>query len=55
MGQHLRIATLGFAQIALLVQRKSIGEGLRNLKGAGFGNGDGGMNIPLYREVKKLC
>ena len=34
MGQHLRIKTLGFAQIALFVQRKSIGEGLRNLERA---------------------
>ena len=33
MGQDLGIETLGFAQIALFVQRKSIGEGLRNLEG----------------------
>jgi hypothetical protein len=55
MGQHLRIETLGFAQIARLYSARASAKACGTLKGAGFGNGDGGMNIPLYREVKKLC
>jgi hypothetical protein len=56
MRKYLRIETLGLAQkMPCLCRASASAKAWSTLIGAGFGSEDGGIGIPPYREVKKLC